>query len=138
MEKKHLRILQASGLVNVFFLVFHVLFYGIFGWEKSLACLSRFDWAIFMTYHAIVILAIGAMAVICLFYARYLLQTALGKPVLVFFALFYIVRIAAEFLFFGYSGASSVYVIVMCLLPVAACLDAFAYNLRFLKNLDVD
>jgi len=120
MEKLNQRILLAAGVINGFFFVSHALFYTMFGWEKSLSGLNHFDWAVFFTYHVIVMLTIATMAIFSVCYPRQLTQTALGRATLVFFILFYLSRIVSEFLFFGYDGVRSLFIIFLCLLPMIA------------------
>ncbi len=115
-KTKNILLIIAGGF-NTFFLAFHLLFYRLFNWQESLACLNRSDWAIFLTYHLICLLMLAAMAYFSFFRRRGLAQEGLGKPLLVFFALFYLVRIAAEFVYFGYSGLESLVIVALCLVP---------------------
>ena len=109
--------IMAAGLINALFFVFHLFFPRMFRWEKSLASLDRLNRAIFWTYHIIVLLILAAMAYISIRYASDLLGTPLGGAVLLTFAMFFILRIAAEFLYFGFDGVRSVIILAMCLVP---------------------
>lgn len=42
---------------------------------------------------------------------------ALGRPLLVRFSIFYLIRIIAEFIFFGFGGLRSVVIVAPCLIP---------------------
>ncbi len=125
--KKNSRIaLRIAGSIGVLFTVFHLFFYQLFNWRETLACLSRDNWAIFQTYHLASILMVGMIAYISLRCPGELATSALGKPLLVVFSLFYLVRIAAEFLFFGFSGGMSLVIIALCAIPALIYLYTLA------------
>lgn len=110
-------LLYVAGIVNLFFVTFHLAFYKMFNWNVDLNNLAILNRAIFLTYHCICILVLFFMATVSLFQAKALLETKLKYSVLGMFILFYIVRIVSEFIFFGYTS-SSPQIILMCLLPI--------------------
>jgi len=57
------------------------------------------------------------MVFITLFRTKQLLESKLKTDILGFFSLFYVVRIATEFMLFGYK-ASTPMIITMCLIPI--------------------
>ena len=72
----------------LFFMLSHCSFQYVFHWQQSLACLSVTDRAIFLTYHYILILVLGFMAVLLLLQPGALLNSPLRFTILgMFFSL---------------------------------------------------
>jgi hypothetical protein len=110
-------LLRIAGIINILFAAFHLSFYKLFGWSTSLASLSQSDRAIMLTYHCICIMILLFMVFITLFRTKPLLESRLKTDILGFFSLFYIVRIATEFILFGYK-ASTPMILIICLVPI--------------------
>jgi hypothetical protein len=101
----------------VLFILFHLAFHRIFGWDVALNALSHTNKAIMLTYHYICILALSFMAYVSLFEPRTLLSSTIKYSVLGFGAAFFATRIATEFTLFGFSRMSLV-ILVMCAIPL--------------------
>ncbi|MBN1427408.1 MAG: hypothetical protein JXB07_03425 [Anaerolineae bacterium] len=114
--------LVIAGCIGLLFLIFHITFPWMFNWKETLACLDRNNWAILQTFNLASILMLAAMVFFSFRYPSELAGTSLGHSMLVFFSLFYAIRIAAEFAFFGYTGIGSVVIIGLCLAPAVAYL----------------
>lgn len=115
--KTHVIFIKAAGWICVLFVAFHLAFYSLFNWENSLSCLTQSDRAILLTYHAISILILAFMAFVPIFQAKDLLQSKLKYTVLSMFSIFYLIRIIAEFAYFGVSPATPV-ILIMCAVPM--------------------
>jgi len=116
--KTKILLLRLSGAICLFFMLSHCAFQNVFHWEQSLDCLTASDRAIFLTYHYIIILVIGFMAVLLLLQPGALLNSPLKFSILGMFILFYIIRIITEFTLFGYTKPQSLVIIIMCIIPV--------------------
>lgn len=111
-------LLNISAIVNTLFLLFHLTFYWLFNWPESLESLSNINKSVLLTFNQICILFL-AMMCWCLFrYKKALIETDQGRALLIFFSLFYLIRITAEFIWFGIDQLRSPVVIALCLVPV--------------------
>lgn len=110
---------MSAGGISIVFLLFHLLFPLLFNWKETLNCLSPNNWAIFQTFNLVAILMIGAITYFTFLHAAELAETPLGRPLLVVFSLFYLIRILAQFIFFGFQGAGSFIILILCLLPAS-------------------
>lgn len=118
MKKSQHILLRVAGSISLLFAIFHMLFFKIFNWAETLACLDKSNWAIFQTLNLGGIMMVVMIAYFSLFKANDLISNRLSLPLLVFFSLFYLIRIVAEFLFFGFSGVESIVIILLCLIPM--------------------
>lgn len=116
--KTQIKLLRITGIICLPFMLFHLAFNRLFGWDTSLACLSQSDRGILLTYHYISILLLGFMTVVLLFQAKEILDSKLRYSVLGMIVLFFLVRIVTEFTLFGWQMPSSPVILIMCLLPV--------------------
>lgn len=116
--KTHITMLRSAGIICLPFMLFHLAFNKLFGWDTSLACLSQSDRGILLTYHYISILLLGFMTVVLLFQAKEILDSKLRYSVLGMIVIFFVVRIVTEFTLFGWNMPSSPVILFMCLLPV--------------------
>lgn len=119
--KNSIALLKIAGFVNLFFLMFHLPFYWMFGWEHSLSCLSSDNKNILLTFNVIGNILLLYFTFGLLRYSHSLLQSAIGKMFLLLIIAFYSVRIFAEFYFWGIQGVQSWIIIGLCALPVVCC-----------------
>ncbi len=117
MEKTIKIMMVVSGVISLLFSVFHVLFFKLFNWAETLACLDHANWATFQTFNLVAILMVVAITYFSFRYPGELIETSLGKSLSVVFGLFYLIRVVAEFVFFGYDGVRSIVILVLCLVP---------------------
>ncbi len=125
MKNKTRASLLVAGGVSAFFTVFH----GISAYSlASNAGLISPDpmgiQALLQTFNLVTLLMVAAMAYFSFRYPDDLVRTSIGKSLLVVFGIFYLIRIASEFVFFGYSGVGSLVLIVLCLIPALSYLFA--------------
>ncbi len=116
--KTHITLLRITGMICFLFMLFHLAFYRLFGWDTTLACLSQSDRGILLTYHYISILLLGFMTVVLIFQAKELLVSKLKYSLLGMILLFFTIRIITEFTHFGWNMPSSLVILLMCLVPV--------------------
>ncbi len=110
-------LIRTAGAICLLFAIFHVFFHKLFNWPESLSCLDVNNRAILLTYHYISILILGFMAITAIFQAKAILKSQLKYSILSMFALFFLIRIYAEFSLFGISQATPV-ILIICLIPV--------------------
>ncbi len=124
-----LLLIRIAGVLSILFTLFHAGFYWIFNWAETLTVMNPIDRAILLTFNLICILLLLYSVILALGFTRQLIETTIGKSLLLFFTLFYTVRIFSEFAFFGHEMLLSLVIIVMCLIP------AICYSLpAFLKS----
>jgi hypothetical protein len=116
MERTDRILMVLAGVISPLFSVFHILFFKLFNWAETLACLDHANWAIFQTFNLVSILMIVAITYFTFRHPQELIKTSLGKSLSVVFGLFYLIRVVAEFVFFGYSGGSIV-ILALRLVP---------------------
>jgi len=121
-----LLLIHIAGVFSILFTLFHAGFYWIFNWSKTLIVMNPIDKAILLTFNLIGILLLLYSVILSLGFARQLIETTVGKSLLLFFTLFYVVRIFSEFAYFGFRMPGSIVIIVMCLIP-AVCFSLPAF-----------
>jgi hypothetical protein len=117
MKSKNL--ILTGGIINILFTVFHIGFYWLFKWQY-LAQSSYQIYAMLIMLNVGGILIIALMAYTSFFHIEELLTTKLGKALLVFFSLFYIIRIIEQGIFFNMLTPNSIVISLLCLIP-AVC-----------------
>lgn len=124
MKNKTRVLLFVAGGVSAFFTVIHgLMFYGLL-LNRDLVAPDPSIVALLQTFNSICILMLAAMVYFSFRYPDELARTPIGKSLLVVFGVFYLIRIASEFIFFGYSGVGSLVIIILCLLPALSYLVA--------------
>ncbi len=114
------RLIRIGGVFSGLFLILHIGFYWLFKWESTLQVMNHEDRSILLTLNLVGILFLVYCTGITLFMTKQLVQSVAGKSILLFFASFYLLRIVAEFLYFGFRFPSSIGGIILCLIP-AVC-----------------
>ena len=112
-----LLLIRIAGVVSILFTLFHAGFYWIFKWAETLTVMNPTDRGILLTFNLICILLLIYSVILALGFTHQLIETVAGKSILLFFTLFYLVRIVCEFVYFGFQMPSSIFIIAICLLP---------------------
>jgi len=89
-------LIRIAGVISILFTLFHAGFYWIFNWSKTLTVMNPTDRGILLTFNLICILLLLYSVILSLGFARQLIETTVGKSLLLFFTLFYLVRIISE------------------------------------------
>ncbi|MFO7368766.1 MAG: hypothetical protein R6X09_00675 [Bacteroidales bacterium] len=126
--KTPITLLRITGMICFLFMLFHLAFYRLFGWDQNLACLSLSDRGIMLTYHYVSILMVGFMTFIFLFQAEEILTSKLRYSLLGMIILFFTIRIITEFTHFGWNVSRSPVILLMCLAPVVLLIIALVSN----------
>lgn len=112
--------IRTGGVFSGLFLILHISFYWIFRWEQTLQVMNPTDKAIMLTLNLVGILFLIYSTGVSFLLTKQLPQSSAGRSVLLFFASFYLLRIVAEFLFFGFVVPKSIVAVLLCLIP-AVC-----------------
>ena len=117
--------LFVAGGVSAFFTIVHgLMFYALQLNQDLVSPDPMMIRATLQTFNSVCILVILAMAYFSFRYPDELVRTSIGKSLLMVFGIFYLIRVASEFIFFGYSGVGSLLIIILCLIPAASYLVA--------------
>ena len=117
--------LFVAGGVSAFFTVIHgLMFYSLLSNQNLISPDPMMIRALLQTFNSVTLLMVAAMAYFSFRYPDELVRTSIGKSLLVVFGIFYLIRIASEFAFVGYSGVGSLVIITLCLLPALCYLAA--------------
>lgn len=114
------KIIRTGGVFSGLFLMLHIGFYRLFNWRSTLQVMNHEDRSILLTLNLVVILFLIYATSVSFLLTKQLPQTSTGRSVLLFFASFYLLRIVAEFLFFGFVVPKSIVAVLLCLVP-AVC-----------------
>jgi hypothetical protein len=110
-------LIRIAGVISILFTLFHSGFYWIFKWSQTLTVMNPTDRGILLTFNLIGIILLLYSVILSLGFARQLIENAVGKSLLLFFTLFYLVRIFSEVAFFGFRIPGSIMIISVCLIP---------------------
>ncbi len=114
-----------AGGVNVFFTLFHGLMSYSLASNPSLISPDPMGiQALLQTFNSVTLWTVAAMAYFSFRYPDELARTSIGTSLLVVFGIFYLIRIASELVFVGYSGTGSLVIILLCLIPALCYLVA--------------
>jgi len=93
-------LLIVGGILNALFAVFHLALPSLARWQDTLSTISTDNQAIMYTLNLAVALTLLVFGYVSVFHQRDLLTTGLGKAMTVSVGLFWLVRSAAEILYF--------------------------------------
>lgn len=112
-----LLLIRIAGAITILFTLFHSAFYWIFNWAESMKVLNQSDRGIMLTFNLICILLLLYSVIMTLGFTQQLITTITGKSLLLFFTMFYLLRIVTEFVWFGFQMPGSPIIIGLCLIP---------------------
>jgi len=90
-----------GGVFNLGFVIFHLMFWRLFRWREDLASLTLINRSVMQILNLCVTFVFLAMAYVSFFHRPELVQTSLGKTILVAFSLFWFLRMVEQVVFFG-------------------------------------
>lgn len=93
-------IVLLGGIFNVAFAVFHLLFWRLFDWKRDLASLSFVNRQVMQILNLCLTFVFLVFAYVSVFHATELLQTNLGRVLLLLIALFWFLRALEQAFFF--------------------------------------
>jgi hypothetical protein len=92
--------------------VFHMAFWYIFRWNTTLSGTTEINRNILYILNTLMILIFIGMAVISLFSRNELISTKTGKIILIWFALFWFLRVILEIILL--KNNASIFIIILC------------------------
>ncbi|MGY0620323.1 hypothetical protein [Lysobacter sp. A378] len=92
-------LIQLCGIHSLGFAIFHMAFWRLFRWRKSLASATAVDGAILQILNLRLIYVFLGMAVLCFCFTDELDDSALGQALLAGMSLFWVGRTIEQFLF---------------------------------------
>lgn len=90
------------GIIFIFLAFIHIIFPKYFEWEKEFKSLSLANRQIMKIHTIFIAITVFLMGLLCLTSANDLVETRLGKKIILGFAIFWTIRLI--FQFFGYSS----------------------------------
>ena len=111
--------LFAGGVFHLALAIFHLFFWRIFRWRQDLASLTRVNRAVAQILNLCLTFVFFAAAYLSFFHAAELLSAPLGRTILASIALFWILRLILQFVFFGARHRVSILFIVIFLVGAA-------------------
>ena len=97
-----------GGVFNLGFAIYHIMFWRLFRWKEDLASLTLINRSVMQILNLCLTFVFLVMAYVSFFHGPELIQTSLGKAILVAFSLFWFLRMVEQVLFFGVKNKVSV------------------------------
>lgn len=102
-----------GGFYNLGFIVFHLMFWKIFQWKKDLSSLTFINRSVMQILNLCLTFVFLVMAYVSFFHIPELVQTNLGRMLLIGFSLFWFLRMIEQVIFFGMRNRVSVILAVI-------------------------
>lgn len=94
-------ILFAGGVFHLAIAIFHLFFWRIFRWKEDLASLTHINRAVMQILNICLTFLFFVVAYVSFFHATELISSPLGRAILASIALFWVLRLILQFVFFG-------------------------------------
>ncbi len=96
-------ILYAGAVINFLMVILHARFWTILNWEEELAKLTAENSAVVQVSNIVMIFVLAYFTVMSIVMARMKRLDTAAKSILVLIAVFYFLRLALGYLFFGFN-----------------------------------
>ena len=96
-----------GGVFNLGFAVYHIMFWRLFRWREDLASLRHINRSVMQVLNLCLTFVFLVMAYVSFFHTSELIQTSLGKTLLIAFSLFWFLRMIEQMVFFGIKNKMS-------------------------------
>ncbi len=96
-----------GGAYQVTWIISHLMFPRVFDWANTLASLDDFNRYLMLIFSKLLLVFYLGTAVICFVYADDLLDTDMGIAILIFLAVYWLVRALLQVQYFGFERANS-------------------------------
>ena len=97
-----------GGFYNLGFAIFHLMFWRLFRWKRDLSSLTFINRSVMQILNLCLTFVFLLVAYISFFNTSELIQTNLGKALLVGFSLFWFLRMIEQIIFFGIRNLISI------------------------------
>ncbi len=118
-------LLVIGGAVVFAFFIFHLFFWKIFDWKRDLKSLTPVNRAIMQVLNLCLSFVFLLIAYISIFHKDELLNTSLGKTMLLGISIFWLLRALEQIMFFGLKSGVSIAFFVVFLAGSALYLIPF-------------
>ena len=93
-------LLLVGGIYNLLFVVFHLLFWRLFDWNKDLASLTPINCAIMQVLNLSLTFAFLIFGILSLLYPGQMTETQLGRALTGMISIFWLLRAIEQIIFF--------------------------------------
>jgi hypothetical protein len=100
--------IMIGGVYNLGFAIFHLMFWRIFRWKKDLSRLTFINRSVMQILNLCLTFMFLVIAYVSFSHSSELVQTNLGKTLLVGFSLFWFLRMIEQVIFFGIRNSISI------------------------------
>ncbi|HAX71536.1 MAG TPA: hypothetical protein PK152_01385 [Anaerolineales bacterium] len=121
--------LFAGGVFHLAIAIFHLFFWRIFRWKEDLTSLTRINRAVVQILNLCLTFMFFVMAFISFFHSAELISTPLGRTILASIALFWILRLILQVIFFGMRHRISILFIIVFTVGASLYLIPFFWSL---------
>lgn len=97
-------LLYACGIFNLVLVLFHISFWKVFNWKKTLEKGTKANKAVIQIMNIQLIYLFLFMAFIYLFYTEELIQSKIGNAIILGYAVFWIIRFFQQYIFLKQKG----------------------------------
>jgi len=118
-------VIKIGGLYQLAFLIFHAMFWKLFKWKEELPKLTHINGSIMQVLNLCLMFCFLVFGYISLFHTSELITSGIGRALLLFMALFWIVRAIEQLLFFSSKRLLSLAMFVLFL--IGFCLYAYPF-----------
>lgn len=122
-------VILLGGFYNIGFALFHLMFWKIFGWKTELSKLRRIHRSVMQVLNLCLTFCFIFFGYISIFQAEEMIASGLGRTLLLFISLFWLVRAVEQIVFFDFKNLTSIAMTILFLL--GSCL--YAYPLFFVS-----
>jgi hypothetical protein len=116
-------VIKIGGFYNMGFLVFHAMFWKLFNWKNELPRLTRINGAVMQVLNLCLMFCFLLFGYISLFHTSELVTSKMGRALLLFIALFWLIRAIEQLVFFSFRRPLSIAMTILFLLGF--CLYAY-------------
>lgn len=108
--------IKIGGFYQIAFLVFHAMFWRLFKWKQELPKLTHINGAIMQVLNLCLMFCFLVFGYVSLFHTSELTTSGIGRALLLFMALFWLVRAVEQLVFFSARRPLSLAMFVLFLL----------------------
>lgn len=124
-------LIKSAGIACVGWLIFHLLFWPIFDWRAQLQRVSSVNRGVMQVLNLCLSFVFLLFAVVSIFYTDQLLTGGLGRVMLLGMAIFWLLRLLEQPIFFGWSRTSNLFSLLFLLMSASYFLPWALYESQF-------
>jgi len=117
--------IKIGGIYQLAFLIFHAMFWKLFKWKHELPKLTPINRSIMQILNLCLMFCFLVFGYVSLFHTSELITSGIGRDLLLFMALFWMVRAIEQLLFFSSKRPLSLAMVVLFL--IGFCLYAYPF-----------